>query len=502
MTVEEALIFLLAVAAGIFLFLGLAQVLDSRPPRVVRARGRSVEFTGRGGPRVTVPADARSPGQAAPQTPTEASIGLPPLPGLSSPVLPAEPVGGAGPSLMATPGAGREPVGDARLPEARLPRGEHVGRDADLAFVEDCIGLGLGGRHEELLAAVMPYLEQCEDAGPAAASHTVTALWSLAGLARHGQGDAAGARTAFAAAVRSRPRPASASCPPRLAALSVSVARRLLEASEPAPDETDERRTEARMQAGRLAAFWLNWRLVAAPGDQGAVALLDAAQDAVAEGHAETATALIRRQEFAEARRLVQRALEVGELPAARGEVLLEFLAVALRREIDRLTAAAVRGSKDESRAVAGLGRAEALLQSMPDGALPPARRAAIARRVWRAHSKLGFRRLRLGQLDAAADTLLHALEMQEIGRRPQRQVRDALVRTLEAMGERGTGTVAAGDRATAAVEVARLKLLTERARKRGVSAEELEVVSTRTRQLDQLAGAPAPGEPPGGEDP
>jgi hypothetical protein len=489
MTVEEALVFLLAAAAGLLLFLGLAQALESRPPRRVRPRSRGGELRGR--LRAGALAPAPEPSVAGP-APGSAPPVLPP----HQPIPLAEPTGAlAEAAEVASPvveerEAGREPEGEPPVAEAAVAAGGSPGGEGDLAFVEGCIGLGLGGKHGELLAAAEPYLGRSADRGPSQPSHVMTALWSLAGLARHGQGDVPGARAAFATALASLPEPASSSCPPRLAALSVSVARRLLEVTERAGEEADEGKAEARILAARLAAFWLEWRLVAAPGDQGALALLDTAHEVVAEGLAEVATGLIRRQEFAEARGLVRRALDAGELPAARGEVLLEFLAVALRREIDRLTAAAVRGSKDESRAVTGLDRAEALLRSVPEGALSPAQRASIMRRIWLAHSKLGFRRLRLGRLDAAAATLFYALGIKEIGNRRQRQVRDALVRTLEAMGEQRVGTVAAlvaeGNRATAEAEVARLALLIEQARREGLSADELEVASTRVRQLDR----------------
>ena len=128
-----------------------------------------------------------------------------------------------------------------------------------------------------------------------------------------------------------------------------------------------------------------------------------------------------------------------------------------------------------------GLGRAEALLGAMPEGTIGPTHRAAVAQRIWRGHSKLGFRRLRLGQLDAAADTLFHALSMPEIGRRRQRQVRDALVRTLEGLGDQRAAAVVAlvaeGKHPAAAEEIARLELRVRRAREEGVSDEELEVV-------------------------
>jgi len=42
-TVEEALVALLAAVAGILLFLGLAQALDNRPRRQMRRRHRPLE---------------------------------------------------------------------------------------------------------------------------------------------------------------------------------------------------------------------------------------------------------------------------------------------------------------------------------------------------------------------------------------------------------------------------------------------------------------------------
>ena len=196
----------------------------------------------------------------------------------------------------------------------------------------------------------------------------------------------------------------------------------------------------------------------------------------------------IRRHEYGAARAIVKRAVDAGELPSVRGEMLLELLGATFRREIDRLTAAAIRGGNDESRAVTGLGQAEALLGTMPEGAIGPTHRAAVAQRIWRGHSKLGFRRLRLGQLDAAADTLFHALAMREIGRRRQRQVRDALVRTLEGLGDQRAAAVSAllaeGKQPAAAEEIARLELRVRRAREEGVSDEELEVASSKLEQL------------------
>ena len=97
-------------------------------------------------------------------------------------------------------------------------------------MVEDAMGLCLGGKHEELLARLEPRLAADREGGTEGQrSHVMTALHSLAGLARHALGDASAARGAFEAGVRSLPDPGSEACPPRIAALSIPVARRLLE---------------------------------------------------------------------------------------------------------------------------------------------------------------------------------------------------------------------------------------------------------------------------------
>lgn len=214
-----------------------------------------------------------------------------------------------------------------------------------------------------------------------------------------------------------------------------------------------------------------------------------ASADAPAELHAQAATALVHHRDFAGAYRHVEHAAALGELSAEQAQLLLELVAGALRRDVERLTAPAIRGGKDEARAVAGLAEAEALLGSIPEGQLALPHRAALSRRIWRAHTKLGFRRLGAGQVDGAAESLFRALAMKGVGR--QRQVRDALVRTLEAMGDDRGPTVAAllgrADRAGAARVVADVEACIRRARAEGVPAEELEVAEAKLQQLGVL---------------
>jgi hypothetical protein len=457
MTVEQVLVFLLAATAGIVLFLGLAQALDDRPARARRRRRRTADpWEGASGPNSVLPG-------GTPSETSQTTVASPPIP----------------PALEPGPHAVEAD------PPAALAQSA---ADPDLVMVEDAMGLCLGGRCEELLARLEPRL--AADRGVSAEgprSHVMTALHSLTGLARHALGDASAA-PAFEAGVRSLPGPGFEACPPRIAALSVQVARRLLEGITGPSDQDGGGRAGESADRACLAAFWLSWRLHAAPGDQRTLELLDTAREALAEAHAEAAAASIRRHEYGAARAVVKRAVDAGELPSVRGEILLELLGATFRREIDQLTAAAIRGGNDESRAVTGLGQAEALLGTMPEGAIGPTHRAAAAQRVWRGHSKLGFRRLRLGQLDDAADTLFHALAMREIGRRRQRQVRDALVRTLEGLGDQRAAAVsillAEGKQPAAAEEITRLELRVQRAREQGVSDEELEVASSKLEQL------------------
>jgi hypothetical protein len=496
-TVEQALVSLLAGVAGLFLFLGLAQALDDRPPRA-RRRTRLREAEDQALPLpsgLPEPAPIVAPSPVALPASASARKGMAGLEDLRGDST-AVPLAALRERLAPAMGSESPDAAAREVEAAGSPAPARSSVDPDLAFVETAMSLCLAGKHEELLRGLDAHLTENGDSPSASPSHVMTALWSLAGLARHGIGDVAATRSAFESGLRSLPKGGSEGCPPRLAALSVSVVRRLLELVERPTDQApDDARVEERMGAARLAAFWLEWRLHAAPGDQDALALLDSARDALAEGHAELAGAMIRRHEYAGARALVQRAAEAGELSSARGDLLLELLGATFRREIDRLTAAAIRGGKDEGRAVTGLWRAEALLGAMPEGTIGPTHRAAVTQRIWRGHSKLGFRRLRLGQLDAAADTLFHALAMPEIGRRRQRQVRDALVRTLEGLGDQRAAAVVAlvaeGKHPAAAEEIARLEFRVRRAREEGVSDEELEVASSKLDQLRRRLDEP-----------
>ena len=411
MTVEQVLVFLLAATAGIFLFLGLAQALDDRSARSRRRRRRTPDAWHGGPPPHPLLPDG------IPSEASQTTVIRPPIPRAAEP----------------RPRA-------ANLDPPAAPA--RFAAELDLVMVEDAMGLCLGGKYEELLGFLEPRLAADREAGAEGQrSHTIAALHSLAGLARHALGDASAARAPRRVSARGRtraPRPAHRRSPRGRSRSRGACSRD--SGAHPIRTAAAEPRESA--DRARLAVFWLSWRLEAVPGDERTLELLDAAREAVAELHAEAAAAAIRRQEYGAARAIVQRAVDAGELPSVQGEVLLDLLGAAFRKEIDRLTAAAIRGG-DESRAVAELGQAEALLGTMPEGTIVATHRAAVAQRIWRGRSNSGFGASGWVKLsDTATDLLFHALAMREVGRRRQRQVRDALVRTLEGLGDQRAAAV------------------------------------------------------------
>jgi hypothetical protein len=349
------------------------------------------------------------------------------------------------------------------------------------------VTLCLSGKHAELLAEVAPRL----DSPGGDCSTTVTALRTLAALAHRALGDEVRARAAFGSAVSALERWAVEDCPKRAARMSLQVARRLLDLAAQAPEGAEDRIT-----GRRLAAFWLRWHLVAVPGDLETPALLDSVEGGLAEQYAGMVLASMERRDWPEGCRFIQEAANLEELPPARREALMETLGVRVRRRIDRLTAPAIRGSRDERRAESGVAVADLFLEATSGTSFPLRHRAAVSRRVWRGYAMLGARRLRSGRADEAAEVLFRALGMKEISRRRQRQVRNALAAALEAMSERTAAAVsrliAAGERPAAAAQVEALMSRIRQARDAGVSEEALTGAFGRAGLLARQLGTPA----------
>lgn len=200
------------------------------------------------------------------------------------------------------------------------------------------------------------------------------------------------------------------------------------------------------------------------------------------------AAALMRGREWAEARRLVESAVAAGEVTPDAAAFLLEVCSTATARELWRLRRALRRGAGDEAPLDGALETARLLLDGEPASGLPAAARGRAGRRLWRGHTRLGLRRWRAGDFDAAVGALFQALAVPELDDRRRALARDLLVRTLEDMAGQRLELIPQplgdGDRAAALEQAQRLLAHVRRAREEGIAAEDLAVAAARTRQL------------------
>ncbi len=197
---------------------------------------------------------------------------------------------------------------------------------------------------------------------------------------------------------------------------------------------------------------------------------------------------LIRRHELGEARRLIDPALASGAAGPDTVGFLLEVCSTAIARDLWRLRRGVPRAGGDAAPLAGSMETARVLLDSRPAAALPAPRRLRVSRRLWRGHTRLGLRRWRAGEFDAAVETLFQALSVPGIDDRRRRLARDLLVRTLEDMAGQSLELIPQllgdGDRAAALGGAQRLLTQIRRARDEGVSAEDLAVAASRARQL------------------
>lgn len=211
-------------------------------------------------------------------------------------------------------------------------------------------------------------------------------------------------------------------------------------------------------------------------------------RDPAAEDWRDGVATLIRRRELGEARRLIDPALASGAVGLEAVGFLLEVCSTAIARDLWRLRRGLPRGGGDHAPLAGSMETARVLLDSRPAAALPPPVRLRIGRRLWRGHTRLGLRRWRAGEFDAAVETLFQALSVPGIDDRRRRLARDLLVRTLEDMAGQSLELIPQllgdGDRAAALGRAHRLLTQIRRARDEGVSAEDLAVAASRARQL------------------
>ncbi|MBI4270741.1 MAG: hypothetical protein HY615_10450 [Candidatus Rokubacteria bacterium] len=327
------------------------------------------------------------------------------------------------------PDAPREP---AAVEAVASPAGSSGPPTIDPLLVDTCFTLYQDGRYDEVLPLAdevlrRPRTERVSDE----AAHSTAALWSVVGLAKQALGDDEGARYALEAALEIAPADERETYQQHVAALALSAAQTWF--ARATGSETDDR-----VGAIRTTLAWTERGLAAVPWDS---RLRDLHERARRErGHAceQAALALVQRQEFGAARRLLREALDDPECPAARAEALREILAGTFGSEIGQLTAQAIRSMQEarESEALAALQRAEELLETVPAEALPPKRREEVDQRLWWGYTRLGTRRVESGEYEEALDPLIRALRYTDIGPDRQAETRSTLVRALEGVAD------------------------------------------------------------------
>jgi tetratricopeptide (TPR) repeat protein len=353
------------------------------------------------------------------------------------------------------------------------------------SVVERCFALHEARRHAEVVVLGMAALQGEDGAEPLGDAHATAALWSVIALARQALGEDDQARAALEAAVAIAPPADRPAYQRQLAALADGVAAGLL-----AEADTHLRpESEDRLIAIRRAAEWLQRGTAAMPDD---TRLADLAADTEAllwSTYERTVMALAQRQDFRAARRLLREALDDPRFPAGRTEGFHELFTGTFSGEIGQLTAQAIRSVQDarEADALGALQRAETLLGTLSDEALPPKRREEVDRRLWWGYSKLGERRVSAGEYEAALEPLFNALGY-DVGPELHQQTRALLTRALDGIAGSRVLDIQeladAGDREAAIVRCDRLGALLRGATDKGLTPDDLDDAFGKVQRL------------------
>ena len=493
MTLEEGLVALLAAVAGILLFVGLAQALESpRPPRRRR--------------RTSPPSDARqdsagpSKQAAVMELPPRAPYAGPerrrsPRPG-SRPRARIVPSAPAVPAVTLEPGLPDPPPADLARPDFASSDGLAVAQPAShmnpavaLDPAVEAVGHALArerdGRHAEAIEVALPHLESPVDADAEAdeAGFSRAALWVLVGVSRHALGDVEGTQEALEAAVRAAPDGVSEGCPERIAAVAAPAAQQLLAAADRMSPTSAER-----VALLRMAVLWLEWRIVAAPATKEVSELLDKARETLWEGYALAGRGLLQRRQFAHARRLVREALDSEDLPEIRRAPLVALAAQGVVRQIGRLVATARGTETPEPDALDALERAREILVATSVESIAPRRWHAANRRIWNGYMRLARRQIEGFALEEAVRPLLRALLIRDLDLGLERRTRELLARTIERVADRAGESIGrllkGGDRDGAMQRWQDVRGLIQKARDQGMSHEELAQAFSRARQM------------------
>jgi tetratricopeptide (TPR) repeat protein len=383
-----------------------------------------------------------------------------------------------------------EPVGvmPPPLPGAyELPAPAPAERQIDVTnAVDRCFALYQQRAYADAIGIAMAAIDA--DAGGGA---DVARLWSIVALAHQALEDRASARAALESAIRTAPDAERPAYERQLATLAANVARVLVAQAEgvrgPSSPEDVNRLREA--------LDWLQ-RGGTASTDPGFRELVSDVERRLWPAYERVVMALVQRQEYRAARGLLREALDDPGFPAARAETFRELFSGTYGGEIGQLTAQAIRSMQDarETEALGALERAEELLDTIHDEALPPKRREEVDRRLWWGYKKLGRRRAQTGEYEAAADALFHALRFAGVGTDRQADTRTALVRALEGLVDKRALAIReladAGDREAALVQSDRLWTRLRGALDEGLTEEDLAVAFAKARRVFAEVGA------------
>jgi len=493
---EEALILLAVLGAFAFLILGILELLWPARPRYSRRGYPAPAEAGRSS-RSRRRAAGRSGGYERREEEPLAVAEAPLVPPLESLSVTWSDVSSASPEspVVAAP----VPVQDdafAELLESSVvpPEGGAAPADARRVLepspVEACFELYQAKRFEEVVSLGTAALDEA-GATPAASPHERAALWSVVGLARQALGDHERARAALESAVEVAPATDRVTYERHLATLALNVAQALLARAEGrASPEAGERVADM-----RSAIAWLVRGLAAVPGDHALAETLAEADRALWPAYEQVVMALIQRQEYHAARRLLREALADERFPEARGDQFREMLLGTFSGEIGQLTALAIRSMQEarESEALASLRRAEDLLDTIPNEALPPKRREEVDARLWWGYTKLGLRHVEAGEFEEALDLLLHALGFGTVGPERQEETRSGLLRALEGIVDSRSLTIRQiaeqGDRHEALIRGEKLWSLLRSSIDLGLTEDELSVAFAKAQRLMEQLG-------------
>jgi tetratricopeptide (TPR) repeat protein len=358
------------------------------------------------------------------------------------------------------------------------------------SIVEDCFTLHRGGRHAEVIELAAAALAGAPGARRPADAQETAALWSLVALARQALGEDDEARAALEAAIEAAPPAERATYQRQLATLADRVARDLLAEAErhPRPE------SEECLTAIRRAIAWIECGTAAMAADPALAELAAGAHAMLWPAWERTVMALVQRQDFRAARRLLREALADPGFPPGRAETFRGLFSGTFSGEIGQLTAQAIRSVQDarEADALSALERAESLLGTLSDEALPPKRREEVDRRLWWGYRTLGERRVEAGDFEAALEPLFHALGY-DVGPERREETRALLLRGLDGVADARALAVReradAGDREAAVVQCDKLWVLLRGANDRGLTLTELTGVYVKVQRLFESLG-------------